>query len=91
MTLKTYCVTLASDSGATRDVHVPSPTDVQAGDAARPLMTQGERILSITALKDDSQPLDAAPPLSQAAELASETPGMAAAPQPGSREDDAHG
>lgn len=91
MTLKTYCVTLVSDGGATRDVRVPSPTDVQAGDAARPLMSQGERILSISEVKGDGQPLDAAPPLSQAAELASETSGMAAAPQPGAREGDAHG
>lgn len=82
MSLKTYSVTLGSAGGATRDVTVASPTDVQAGDAARPLMTEGESILEIRETHTDA-PVDAGPPLSQAAELAPVTPGVAAAPQPG--------
>jgi len=74
MSMKTYCVTLAEPGGATREVRVPSPTDVQAGDAARPLMQGNESIVSITEVEDDgSRPLDAAPPKSQAAELAPAT------------------
>ena len=82
MSLKTYSVTLGTAGGATRDVRVISPTDVQAGDAARPLMSQGESILEIRETIADA-PVDAGPPVSQAAELASVTPGFAAAPQPG--------
>jgi len=81
MTMKTYSVTLGASGGATRDVTVASPTDVQAGDAARPLMTQGESILEIRETHADAT-VDAGPPLSQAAELAPVTPGFAAAPQP---------
>ena len=84
MSMKTYSVTLGAPGGATREVRVPSPTDVQAGDAARPLMQQDESILSITEVETDAgQTLDAPPPKSQAAELAPVTPGAAAAPQPG--------
>ena len=92
MSMKTYRVTLAAPGGATREVRVPSPTDVQAGDAARPLMQEDESILSITEVEDDgTRPLDAAPPKSQAAELAPATPGFAAAPQPGAAGADDHG
>ena len=84
MRMKTYSVTLGAPGGATREVRVPSPTDVQAGDAARPLMQQDESILSITEVETDTGlTLDAPPPKSQAAELAPVTPGAAAAPQPG--------
>lgn len=79
MTLKTYEVTLETASGETRTVTVPSPTGVQAGDAARPLMVEGETVLDITELRgDDGRNLDAAPPKTQAEELAPVTPGAAA-------------
>lgn len=79
MTLKTYEVTLETASGDTRTVAVPSPTGVQAGDAARPLMRDGETILEITELRgDDGRNLDAAPPKIQAEELAPVTEGAAA-------------
>ena len=81
MSLKTYSVTLGTKGGETRNVTVTSPTDVQAGDAARPLMSEGESILEIRETHTDA-PVDAGPPLSQAAELADVTPGFAAAPQP---------
>ena len=84
MSMKTYSVTLGAPDGATRQIRVPSPTDVQAGDAARPLMEEGESILEITKIEnDETQVLDGAPPKSQAAELASVTPGVASAPEPG--------
>ena len=92
MSMKTYSVTLGAPGGATREVRVPSPTDVQAGDAARPLMQQNESILSIIEVENDaSQSLDAAPPKSQAAELAPVTPGAAAAPEPGKAGADDYG
>jgi len=92
MTMKTYSVTLGGPGGATREVRVPSPTDVQAGDAARPLMQEGESIVTITEITGDSSPpLDAAPPKSQAAELAPVTPGVAAAYQPDTTGSDDHG
>lgn len=79
MTMRFYTVTLEK-SGQRREVRVPSPTGVQAADAAAPLMTNGESILSIVEVKDDGlQQADALPPKSQAAEFASVTPGMAAA------------
>ena len=83
MTNKTYSVSLETAEGARRDVTVPSPTDVQAGDAARLLMGEGESIIAITALpRDDNRALDGEPPQSQAAELAPVTRGAAAAPAP---------
>ena len=83
MTDKTYSVSLETPNGTKRDVTVLSPTGVQAGDAASPLMAEGESIVEIaerpeSALRD----LDGGPPKSQAAELAPVTPGAAAAPQP---------
>ena len=82
MSQKTYSVTLGTTGGDTREVRVTSPTDVQAGDAARPLMSQGESILEIRETHDDA-PIDSGPPVSQAAELAPVTPGFASAPEPG--------
>ena len=82
MSLKTYSVTLASADGATREVKVASPTDVQAGDAARALMSENESILEIAESDDAVEAMDAGPPLSQAAELAPVTPGFASAPDP---------
>jgi len=59
-----------------------SDTDVQAGDAAAPLMTPGEAILSIEEVEDDGTlTVDAPAPRSQAAELAPVTPGAAATPE----------
>ena len=95
MTLKTYAVKLAAPSGVERTVTVPSPTDVQAADAARPLMRENEVILSVAQLEEeaasDARTLDAAPPKSQAAEFAPVTPGHAAAPQPTPSKDSSHG
>ncbi|WP_426039818.1 hypothetical protein [Brevundimonas sp. DC300-4] len=80
MTMRFYTVTLERN-GERRDVRVPSPTDVQAADAAAPLMKAGESIISITEVEDDGlQQADALPPKSQAAEFAPVTPGAAAAP-----------
>lgn len=64
-----------------RQVRVSSPTDVQAADAARPLMKPGEALGLIEEVDDDGlQHADAGPPKSQAAEFAPVTPGAAAAP-----------
>ena len=77
MTMRFYRVTLERD-GESRDVRVASPTDVQAGDAASPLMKPGESISAIEEVEDDgTQAADALPPKSQAAELAPVTPGAA--------------
>lgn len=80
MSLRLYKVALGQTGGATRHVHVMSETDVQAGDAASPLMEAGEALLSIEEIEDDgSVVVDGPPPKSQAAELAPVTPGAAAA------------
>jgi len=84
MTMKTYAVTLGSPGGPSREVLVPAPTDVQAGDAARPLAKDTESILEIRQVQDAEQ-LDAEPPKSQAAELAPVTAGAASAPGPEER------
>lgn len=69
--------------GETREIRVPSPTGVQAGDAAASLARPGEAIQSIEEVEDDGlQQADGPPPKSQAAELATVTPGAAAAPVP---------
>lgn len=82
MTLRLYKITLGDGSG-TRAVHVMSETDVQAGDAAAPLMSERDAILSIEEIPDDGTVrVDAPPPRSQAAEFAPVTSGMAAAPDP---------
>jgi hypothetical protein len=79
MTLQTYEVTLETLTGDKRVVTVPSPSGVQAGDAARPLMQDGEAILEIVERRDDEQRhFDAAPPKTQAEELAPVTEGAAA-------------
>ena len=83
MSARLYRVALGRDGASARTVHVMSETDVQAGDAAAPLMTSGESILSIDEIEDDGTiVVDAPPPKSQAAELAPVTPGFAAAPDP---------
>jgi len=83
MTNKTYSVSLETQEGTRRDVTVLSPTGVQAGDAASPLMVEGDSIVEITEVPENaSRDPDGGPPKSQAAELAPVTPGAAAAPQP---------
>jgi len=79
MTLRVYEVTLGR-GGQTRTVRVPSETDVQATDAAIPLALPGESVLSVKAVETyvGQDDLQAAPPRSQAAELADVTPGAAA-------------
>jgi hypothetical protein len=79
--MRFYNVTLERD-GERRQVRVSSPTDVQAADAARPLMKPGEAVGMIEEVEDDGlQQSDAGPPKSQAAEFAPVTPGAAAAPE----------
>ena len=88
MSIRTYRVTVRSAGGVSREIRVASPTDVQAGDAARPLMSEDEAILGIEETIEDIGSVEAGPPLSQAAELAPVTPGAAAAPEPGDRAPD---
>lgn len=77
MTMKFYDVELEKD-GVTRSVRVASPTDVQAVDAAMPLISTGEKIMAVRQIEDDRlQRADAPPPLTQAQELSDITPGAA--------------
>lgn len=79
MSLRLYKVALGQPGSAGRHVHVMSETDVQAGDAAAPLMKAGETILSIDEVEDDGTiVIDGPPAKSQAEELAPVTPGAAA-------------
>lgn len=81
MSLRLYRIVLKQDGGSSRQIHVMSETGVQAGDAAAPLMTTGEAILSIEEIEDDGTVVvDGPPAKSQAAELAPVTPGAAAVP-----------
>lgn len=83
MSLRLYKIVVGQDGGSPRTVHVMSETDVQAGDAAAHLMTAEEAILSIEEIEDDGTVVvDGPPARSQAAELASVTPGAAAARGP---------
>lgn len=78
MSVRTYDVRLGGESGE-RTVRVAAEIGVQAGDAAVSLMQPGERILSISEVKDaDPSVVEAGPPLSQAAEFADVTEGAAA-------------
>lgn len=78
MTMKFYKVVLRGD-GADRELRVPSPTGVQAADAASPSMRPGESIISITEVEDDGlQHADVPPPVTQSEALAPVTPGAAA-------------
>ena len=78
MTMKFYQIDL-EQGGVTRTVRVPSKTDVQAADAAAPLMKAGERIIAIRQVVDDGlQKADALAPVSQAESFAEITPGEAA-------------
>lgn len=92
MSQKTYEVTLQTRTGDTRTVAVPSPTGVQAGDAARPLMADGEAIISITELPEgDTRDLDGGLPKTQAEELAPVSPGATAVDIDPSSRSETHG
>lgn len=83
MSLRLYKIEVGHDRNPARTLHVMSETDVQAGDAAAPLMAAGEAILSIEEIEDDGAVIvDGPPPKSQAGELAPVTPGGAASPEP---------
>jgi hypothetical protein len=60
MSMKIYRVTIG-DGNTRREVTVPSKTDIQAGDAAAPLLRAGEAILDITETEDPYQEVDAPP------------------------------
>ena len=80
MAMKFYDVKLVQGNDS-RFVRVPSPTDVEAADAAVQLAKPGEERGAITEVQDDGlQHADGKPPVGQAEELASVTPGMAAVP-----------
>lgn len=63
--MRIYRVTVGVEGGPSRVVKVPSKTDVQAGDAAVPLMSEGESILSIEETDDPYQEVDGLPPGTQ--------------------------
>lgn len=56
--MRIYRVTVGVEGGETRVLKVPSKTDVQAADAAAPLMSAGESILSIHETDDPYQDVD---------------------------------
>lgn len=81
--MKFYEIVVDDGRGGERRLRVPSPTDVQAADAAAPLLNSGETILSIRQTPDDGlQRTDGPPPRTQAEELAPTTQGMAARGDP---------
>lgn len=61
MSMKIYRVSIGDEGGPSREVKVPSKTDVQAGDAAAGLLAPGEAILSIVETEDAYQEVDAPP------------------------------
>ncbi len=61
MSMKIYRVSIGDEAGASREVKVPSKTDVQAGDAAASLLRPGETILGIVETDDAYQEVDAPP------------------------------
>lgn len=65
MTMRIYRVSIRNENGDVRDVTVPSRTDVQAGDAAGPLMKSGEEIVDVVEIDDPLQRVDALPPGTQ--------------------------
>jgi hypothetical protein len=60
MSMKIYRVTIG-DGNVRREVKVPSKTDIQASDAAAPLLRPGEAILDIVETDDPYQEVDAQP------------------------------
>lgn len=61
MSMRIYRVVVGEVGGTSRDLKVPSKTDVQAGDAAVPLMREGESILSVEETEDPYQDVDGEP------------------------------
>lgn len=61
MSMRLYRVSIGDESGARREVKVPSKTDVQAADAAAPLLKSGEAILGVVETDDPYQAVDAPP------------------------------
>lgn len=61
MSMKIYRVSIGAEGGSSREVKVPSKTDVQAGDAAAALLGPGETILGIVETEDAYQDVDAPP------------------------------
>jgi len=59
--MRIYRVTVGRAGGDSRVLKVPSKTDVQAGDAAVALMSEGETILSIQETDDPYQEVDGPP------------------------------
>ena len=59
--MRIYRVTVGGADGSSRVLKVPSKTDVQAGDAAAALMSEGESILSIQETDDPYQEVDGLP------------------------------
>ncbi|WP_374516341.1 hypothetical protein [Brevundimonas sp.] len=53
--MRIYRVTVGREGGDTRVLKVPSKTDVQAADAAIPLMSEGESVLAVHETDDDYQ------------------------------------
>jgi hypothetical protein len=63
--MRIYRVTVGVEGGETRVLKVPSKTDVQAADAAVPLMSEHESILAIHETDDPYQEVDGPPPGTQ--------------------------
>ncbi len=61
MSMRIYNVRVGRPGGESRVLKVPSKTDIQAGDAALPLMSEREAILSIEETDDPYQDVDAVP------------------------------
>ena len=59
--MRIYRVSVSNESGDVRVVTVPSKTDVQASDAAGPLMKPGEEIVDVVEIDDPLQQVDAPP------------------------------
>jgi hypothetical protein len=59
--MRIYEVTVGAEDGGKRVLKVPSKTDVQAGDAAVPLMHPGESILAVRETDDPWQDVDGLP------------------------------
>ena len=63
--MKIYRVSIGDQGGPSREVKVPSKTDVQATDAAVALAGEGESIVSVTEINDPYQRVDGPPPGTQ--------------------------
>ncbi len=74
MTMRLFKVTLDGPSGR-REIVVPSPTEVQASDAAAVGARPGEAIAGIEEVDSEYQQADVMPPTTQARQ----TPGPGAA------------